>query len=239
MRILTYNVHGCVGMDGYRSYSRVASVIGSVRPDVVCLQELDAGRPRSAMVHQAKAIADLLGMAFEFHPAVKVRKEQYGNAILSRTSFRVIKTGCLPSAPSLLPEARGAIWVEVEGPTGPWQVFTTHLGLGRLERLRQAAALTGPAWLGLASGAPRIVLCGDLNSRPQSRVHTLFRQFLRESCRACGAGLEPTFSSRLPFIRLDYIYTSPDVAVGKSGVVRAAEARTASDHLAVYADLAG
>lgn len=237
MRILTYNVHGCVGTDGFRSYSRVASVIASARPDVVCLQELDVGRPRSAMVHQARAIGELLEMQFEFHPAVRVREELYGNAVLSRYPLRVIKAAALPSAPSILPEPRGALWVEITGPEGVWQVVTTHFGLGRLERLRQAAAIAGADWIGSIRDTPRVVLCGDFNSRRQSRVHLVLGQHLIESCAAAGIAGSPTFSTRLPFIRLDYIYVSRDLRVETSEAVRTSDARTASDHFAFYADL--
>ncbi len=47
LRIMTYNVHGCIGMDGKLSPERIARVIARYSPDVVALQELDVGRTRS------------------------------------------------------------------------------------------------------------------------------------------------------------------------------------------------
>jgi endonuclease/exonuclease/phosphatase family metal-dependent hydrolase len=44
---MTYNVHGCVGTDGVHSPERIAEVIATYAPDIVALQELDAGRARS------------------------------------------------------------------------------------------------------------------------------------------------------------------------------------------------
>ena len=37
IRVATYNVHGCVGMDGRRSESRVAQVIAELAVDIVGL----------------------------------------------------------------------------------------------------------------------------------------------------------------------------------------------------------
>ena len=48
LRIATYNVHGCMGMDRQRSETRIAEVIAEMSVDIVALQELDLGRRRSA-----------------------------------------------------------------------------------------------------------------------------------------------------------------------------------------------
>jgi hypothetical protein len=48
LRILTYNVHRCMGMDGKLSPERIARVIARHTPDVVALQEPDVGRERIA-----------------------------------------------------------------------------------------------------------------------------------------------------------------------------------------------
>ena len=79
LRVATYNVHGCVGMDGQRSEGRIAEVIASMSADVVGLQELDLGRSRSAHVDQAASIATQLGWKYHFHPAMRSGDEQYGN----------------------------------------------------------------------------------------------------------------------------------------------------------------
>ncbi|CAN5259585.1 hypothetical protein BH09PSE2_BH09PSE2_17080 [soil metagenome] len=57
IRVMTYNVHGCVGGDRKLDVGRIAAVIAREEPDVVALQELDVGRARSQRVDQAAAIA--------------------------------------------------------------------------------------------------------------------------------------------------------------------------------------
>ncbi len=68
LRVMTYNVHSCVGMDGRLSTSRIARIIAQCRPDIVALQELDVGRGRTGGIDQAHAIAQELEMEFHFHP---------------------------------------------------------------------------------------------------------------------------------------------------------------------------
>lgn len=57
LRIVTYNVHRCLGVDGKLSPGRIAEVIAETGADVVALQELDVRRARSGGVDQAEAIA--------------------------------------------------------------------------------------------------------------------------------------------------------------------------------------
>src|SRR3974390_2930226 len=114
VRILTYNVHRCIGADRVLDVGRVAAVIAAQAPDIVALQELDVGRARTGGVDQAHEIAQQLGMAFHFHASLKVEEEQYGDAILTALPERLVKAGPLPGHPRFSRlEPRGAIWVAI------------------------------------------------------------------------------------------------------------------------------
>ena len=114
-RIMTYNVHSCVGVDEKLDVGRIAAVIAQSKPDIVALQELDVGRPRTGGVDQAHAIASELGMHFHFHPAFNIAEEQYGDAILSTVPLTLRRAAALPTSPSVRGlEPRGALWVAVE-----------------------------------------------------------------------------------------------------------------------------
>ncbi|MCU1450797.1 MAG: oxidoreductase, partial [Acidimicrobiales bacterium] len=164
LRVMTYNVHSCVGLDGALSVERVAEVIAAYEPDVVALQELDVGRPRTGGVDQAEAIAGRLEMLLHFHPTLTVGEERYGDAVLSRLPMRVARAAPLPQLARRNPlEPRGALWVEIAAPWGNLQVVNTHLSLHPRERGLQVDALLGPEWLGaIAMGEG--VLCGDFNA---------------------------------------------------------------------------
>ena len=76
-RIVTYNVHRCVGTDRRLDVGRIAAVLAELEPDIVALQELDVGRARTGGVDQAHEIARRLDMACHFHAALKVEEELY------------------------------------------------------------------------------------------------------------------------------------------------------------------
>ena len=132
LRVATYNVHGCMGMDRQRSEARIADVIAEMSVDIVALQELDFGRRRSAGEDQTKVIAKQLGWYSHFHPAMRRDDEQYGNAILSRYELNVCRAIELPGRPPFFcRENRAVIEVEIETDLGNLRVINTHLGLGR------------------------------------------------------------------------------------------------------------
>src|SRR5437762_4267503 len=115
LRVATYNVHGCVGMDRQRSEARIAEVIAESAVDIVGVQELDLGRRRSAGVDQTRIIAEQLGWYSHFHPAMRRSDEHYGNAILSRYQLSLRRAVELPGRPPFFcRESRAAIKVNVE-----------------------------------------------------------------------------------------------------------------------------
>src|SRR6187402_1697416 len=112
---MTYNVHSCVGADGRCDVSRVAAVIAHEKPDIVALQELDVGRPRTGGVDQAHQIATRLGMGFYFNPTVQVAEERYGDALLTALPMTVVRSAALPTMKQVRGlEPRGALWVRIE-----------------------------------------------------------------------------------------------------------------------------
>jgi endonuclease/exonuclease/phosphatase family metal-dependent hydrolase len=237
---MTYNVHRCQGLDRVSSPERIAAVIASCHPDIVALQELDVGRARSGHVDQAETIARDLGMDVQFFPAMRVMDELYGDAILSRWPARTVKAEALPSfrLPGL--ESRGALWSAIEVDGVPVQVINTHLSLLGRERLFQVKALTGPEWLQHRDCREPVVLMGDMNAPPRSRMYRhmslhLTDAFLRGRRRTRLEGA--TFPTRYPTLRLDYIFAGPNVEVLDVQTVRSPLAYLASDHLAVVADM--
>jgi endonuclease/exonuclease/phosphatase family metal-dependent hydrolase len=223
-------------MDGKHSPERIAEVIAAAEPDVVCLQELDLQREKTLRADQSRLIADQLGMTFEFHATVKRENEHFGDAILSKHPMTLVRAATFPRVPRPIPdELRGAVWTRVMAGAEVWQVMNTHFGLGHEERRLQAGYLAND-WIAQAGPGPLIV-CGDLNSRPSSRVHRLLGSNIVDVHRISGVRRKRTFSTRLPLICLDYIFVSPSVVVKQVEVVRTALARQASDHFPLVADL--
>lgn len=59
-RIVSYNVKHCEGMDKVIDYDRIAKIVNSLNPDIVCIQELDSMTNRSNK-YQVKVLGINLG----------------------------------------------------------------------------------------------------------------------------------------------------------------------------------
>lgn len=243
LRVMTYNVHICKGMDGKLSPERIARVIARYSPDVVALQEVDVRRQRTGGVDQAQQIARLLAMECHFQPAMHLEDERYGDCILTQLPLRLIKKDILPGPPKYSrhfgrAEPRGALWVEVEFNGMPVQIFNTHLGLSKVERLRQVEALLGEDWMGSPGCSSPRVLVGDFNALPGSREIKLLSGVLADAqVKLPGHKPKGTFFSRLPKARIDYVFVDHEVEVSDVHVPRSELTRLASDHLPLIVDL--
>jgi len=237
LRVMTYNVHGCVGMDERLDVRRIARVISQSQADVVAVQELDVRRARSGFRDQAEEIAWLLEMQCHFHPAWRLEEENYGDAILSRVPLRLVRAGELPSK-SERHEPRGAIWVEAELEAGSKvQIINTHLSIYPTERNLQAEALAQD-WVRPSKECGSTIVCGDFNAMPSSPSYRALNQMARD-VQKYGARNKaaPTYFSPRPLARIDHIFVTDDVGIDDAHVMDTRLARVASDHLPLVADL--
>lgn len=237
-RLLTYNVHRCVGVDRRLDVDRIVAVIAEHEPDIVCLQELDVGRARTFHVDQARSIARKLAMSVRFNAAMRVEAEEYGDAILTRWPERLMRAGALPTIagiPGL--EPRGAVWAVIEIDGARLNVLNTHLGLVPREQRLQAAALTGRDWLGHPDCTGPTILAGDFNATSITRPYQTLARRLADAQRTLG--LRPTvktFPSAFPAIRIDHAFVSPEIRVVAVKAPFSPLARMASDHLPLVID---
>lgn len=240
IRIMTYNIHSGVNMDGNVRLQPIVRVIRAMNPDIVALQEVDVGLLHTGGRHQAKILGDSLGMEFFFFPLVQFQTRHYGLAFLSRVPFTVVKYDRLPTVlPRLRFQNRGAVWIRLNHSSRPIHVFNTHLGLFHRERLRQIQALLGKHWLKAIPQDEAVVLCGDLNAGPLSRVYRKLSANLSDVQKKSGNGQrpKPTFSSRRPILRIDHIFVSSHFVPLSVKVVESRITRMASDHLPLFAKL--
>ena len=241
LRLMTYNVHRCVGTDRKLDVERVAEVIAAQKPDVVALQELDVRRARTRGVDQAHRLAELLKMSSHFHPAMTVEEELYGDAILTALPEKKVKADGLPlytRIPGL--EPRGAIWVTVEVGGTPVQIINTHLGLVPQEQKRQAAALLGEQWMAHEAWKAPGILLGDFNASPYSATYRLLKAALRDAQTQSPTWKRTptaTFPSSFPFMRIDHVFLTKGLETVNVSSPYGPLARVASDHLPLVVDL--
>ncbi len=224
LRVVSYNVHACIGTDGHFSPERIVALIDSLDADIVALQEVeDCPFGETTVVPY---LADSLGLKLCGRTSFLRNGIDYGNLLLTRWE----STNSAPldlAVPGR--EPRGAIVADIEPHGRKVRVLNTHFGLSFRERRRQVRALTAAI---AKTDADLTVLCADFNEwLPGSAVHRRLRQSLGPTIR------RKTFPSRFPIFSLDRIYASPRSTLLALTSVNSRDARLASDHLPLVADL--
>src|SRR5687767_11854552 len=85
-RLMTYNVHRCVGRGGRDSIGEIASLCAEAQADIIAMQELDAPETdEDEGIHHARDLASELEMTLLFCRTFRRGVGYYGHALLSRT----------------------------------------------------------------------------------------------------------------------------------------------------------
>lgn len=227
IKVASYNMRKGIGADRRRSPERILEVLNEVDADVIALQEAD----RRFGARAAVLTAHLLEEHGDWKPVALGKRAAsmgwHGNALLVRKRAEVL--GCEAiHLPAL--EPRGAVAADVALDAAALRVIGMHLDLSGLWRRRQAAAVLHHV-AGRKEPLPT-VLMGDLNE--WTAAAGCLRDFGRDY-RFAVTG--PSFHARRPIARLDRIMVSSELRVVDCGVHASAAARTASDHLPVWAVL--
>lgn len=235
LRIMTYNVHSCMGRDGKISPDRIAKIIARHDPDIIALQELGT----SEQAHQAEIIAKKLAMTFQYHPCLSVKKGHRGNAVFSKLPMRLVRNGVLPKLPrSPFLEPRGAMWAEIDVRGLKVQLFNTHLSLSPAEGLLQIKALCGPDWMGSPDCKGPVVFCGDLNALSRSEICRHLEQTLKNThFELTGHRPLKTLPSFYPMGLVDHIFTGSGITTKKIEVPGTKLEKISSDHLPLIVDV--
>jgi endonuclease/exonuclease/phosphatase family metal-dependent hydrolase len=215
LRLATFNVRRCLGVDSMTDLERTAQAIRLTGAAVVALQELDRGMPRSGGVDQPAALAELTDMKVFFWPTLQRKQGEYGIGLAVRDDAEV-DFRALPRVGG--EEPRGAII----GRAGGLGIVATHVAThdpARAGHLDALGSLVGEM------DAP-VVIVGDLNSSRRGLA----------GLRAAGfdAGpIVPTIGRRRRR-QIDYILAGPGARLVRSWTVRS----DASDHLPLVAEIA-
>jgi len=145
VRVVTYNIHTCVGVDRRYDPGRISTVLREIDADIACLQEVDARRRSERHADQWAYLGAATGCRVVTGTGIRQPRGRFGNAILTRfpvLAARLIDltvAGCEP---------RGAIDADVLIGERVLRVIATHFGLHAAERRQQAnrlmAALVEP-----------------------------------------------------------------------------------------------
>jgi endonuclease/exonuclease/phosphatase family metal-dependent hydrolase len=230
---LSYNIHkGIGGRDRRYRLERIIDVIEQENPDLICLQEVDRGVPRSRHDDQPRLLADTFNSTeklFQLNMHLKVGG--YGNLILSRWPFvrrHQISLRLKRKKP------RGAQMAVIETPEGRLHLVNWHLGLAEAERRWQVQHLLNHHLFRESDSFPTLVI-GDYNDWRNQLADRVFgeagfRQVTTPPFRF------RSFPAYLPVGSLDKAFVRGALTIRHARIAHSAMARQASDHLPLVID---
>lgn len=236
LRVATYNVHKCVGLDRRCRPARIAEVIAELKPDVVGLQEVLSIEGGGSEENQSRFLADALKMHLAVGEVRRLRGGSYGNIVLSRYPVRSVCNYDI-SIPGR--EARGCMRTDVDLEDGTvLHLFNLHLGTAFMERRHQAKRLLEEELLRSKElTGPRIVL-GDFNEWTRGLASKLLAAEFASADIRLHLKQRQTYPGIMPFMHLDHIYYDSDLIVEHVSLHRTIKSLVASDHLPLVADFA-
>ena len=224
VRVVTWNIHGCVGRDGRYDPGRIVRHLAALKPDIVALQEVDARRCPSSCNDPFETLASAVGDHSIRAPALTGPSGQYGQLLASRWPLRDTTVHDISVDRR---EPRKIIEAHIDVGGARVRVLATHLGLNGRERRWQLSRLRA-----IAEVDRRLttVVMGDFNDwRRRGAAHRSLEDLVG------GGSGHATYPSILPLLPLDRIFWHPAEIMCGTWVVR--DGRGASDHLALAADL--
>lgn len=229
VRIATYNVHRCRGMDRRVMPARIVDVLRDVRADVIALQEVIGAGPRGS--GQAEEIGAALGMGWVMNCVRLLRQHQFGNVVLSRfpivdhSQYDLSWKTCEPRNCQRADIALGGRLLHI---------YNVHLGTAVFERRYQAKRLASYVHDRRVTG-PKVIL-GDFNEWMRGLATKTLSGLFESVDISEHLNRRRTYPGLFPILHLDHIYYDGGVQVRHVEMPRSRKTLMASDHLPLVAD---
>lgn len=242
LKVITYNIHRAIGVDRRFRPERIVGILKHYEADVVLLQEVDEGAPRSRELNLAKELAGMAGYPhFALGHNVSLKRGRYGNATLSRFPILRERNIDLSVAESWIRRGCQHTTLDLTGNGNGHrlEVFNLHLGLSARERNKQLDLLVRSHEFSSVDRETPLLVGGDFNDW-RSLLMPAFTNGLGFGCateRKRGPyRCIPTYPSFSPQGGLDRIYHRGRLHLLTVHSCRLQIARVASDHLPVVAE---
>ncbi|HEX5412957.1 MAG TPA: endonuclease/exonuclease/phosphatase family protein [Terriglobia bacterium] len=232
LRIATYNIHKCRGLDQRVHPRRISQVLGELDADIVALQEV-VGQGSHTHEDQTRYVAEALGYHLVFGENRRHNGGAYGNLLLSR--FPIVGSWNYDITTQGR-EPRGVLRADVRlAGEHVLHLFNVHLGTAYRERAEQARRMVSLRILRNAALTGTRIVLGDFNEWiPGEATRLLSAHF--GWARRLRSAHRRTYPCVLPLLRLDHIYFDENLELHRLALHRSPKALVASDHLPVLAE---
>ncbi|HVD93791.1 MAG TPA: endonuclease/exonuclease/phosphatase family protein [Vicinamibacterales bacterium] len=229
VRIATYNIHRCRGMDRRVVPGRIIEVLRGINADVIALQEVIGAGPQRP--GQAEEIGASLGMGWVMTCVRTLRQHQFGNVVLSR--FPIVHHSQYDlSWRTCEPRMCQRADIDVNGQV--LHIYNVHLGTAVLERRYQAGRLASFVHDRRIAG-PKVIL-GDFNEWMKGLATKTLSSLFESVDISQHLKRRRTYPGLFPVVHLDHIYYEGRVEVRSVEMPRTRQALMASDHLPLVAN---
>ena len=223
LKVLSYNVRSFIDDNGERCIDSIISMIKTINPDIVCLQEMGFSDIADSLLEPLRPMPRSLS------------RVDLGPAIYSR--YPIIRAGRIDSLKEF-------VWADIVVKRGTTEdtlrIFNNHLhttairrddsdyienhayfeddSLGKMRSMihrladnnaLRAAQADTLAQMVAASPYPAIV-CGDFNDTPISYTYRTVSRDLRDAFRWAGRGYSHTYRGFFDMLRIDYIFSGEE-----------------------------
>lgn len=234
LRIATYNIHKCIGLDRRYAPERIVDVLREIDADVIALQEVLCHSLSHKRDHQAEFIADELGMDFRLGENRRIKGGEYGNAVLSRMPIEDHENYDITVRKY---EPRGCLRAKISVGNGhPIQFVNLHMGTSYFERRKQVHKLLAAHVLDHPGIIGRRIVAGDFNEWISGLTTRLFKSNFKSVEPKLHLGKSRTYPGIMPLVHLDHVYFDESFKLKNAFVHRSRTALIASDHLPIVAE---
>ncbi len=239
-RIVTYNIHKCVGIDRRLRPERIVDVLREIDADIIAMQEVlclqAQGQEQGSEGDQAHFIARALGLDFRLGENRRLKGGAYGNVVLSRLPIVAARNHDISVVGR---EQRGCLRVDIDlRGRQLLHIYNVHLGTSFTERRSQARKLLHDDVLKNGDHSGPRVLLGDFNEWTRGLASRLLNEHFQSADIRAHLGHAKTYPGVLPFLHLDHIYFDEALELIDASLHRSRVALMASDHLPIVADFA-
>lgn len=250
-RVVTYNVRS-FNYQPEEYIDTLSHLFRDVNPDLICFQEFN-NTTDSENIEFLAVLSDKLQLPYRAF--IKVAGS-VGGAVLSK--YPIIEYEKLYTSER---GANIGMWAIIETPERRIGIYNVHLASYRLgssyhrtrrkEKTNKYESLFKTIWKRASQVIPEqermaniiyhhalqhqgnVIITGDLNSVPYTRIPTLFRKHFQDSFTISGSGYGMTYPLNDVFgMRIDYQFSSPTVEVLQHKVLKT----RISDHYPVIVD---
>ncbi len=222
IRVMTYNIQQGYSEDGIKNFDGQLTVIKSVNPDLIGLQECDSSRIAGGNADVVRYFANALKMHSYYGP--KTVTGTFGIALLSKYPIQNPKTFFMHSEG----EQTATIEAEIQVEGTLFHVYVTHLG-------NDGPLVQQEAIMGEVNAKSNVVLMGDFNFRPGTSQYNLTAVTLNDSW-LIAESQRLDYQDNIDYNvsrRIDHIFVSPGIIIADCHYIVSTE----SDHPALWAEI--